>query len=153
LPKPKPTPKPKSKKSDIDDLLKEANKEAVAKPKAKPAPPTDQAPNAPDDPTSGALDGDEDVAKIKSKIESNWSQPASYRPSMQALLLVDLLPTGEVSNVQIKESSGDSGFDNSAEVAVRKSSPLPVPQDPQRFEKYFRKFNFLFCPDCRDNTY
>jgi colicin import membrane protein len=44
-------------------------------------------------------------------------------------------------------SSGDAVFDRSAENAVRKASPLPVPQDKVLFNKDFRVFAFVFKPE------
>ncbi|SMG67316.1 protein containing TonB, C-terminal domains [methanotrophic bacterial endosymbiont of Bathymodiolus sp.] len=49
-------------------------------------------------------------------------------------------------SVVIIESSGNSLFDDSAERAVRKASPLPVPKDPGVF-KQFRSFSLEFAPD------
>jgi hypothetical protein len=48
-------------------------------------------------------------------------------------------------SVVIVESSGNSLFDDSAERAVRKASPLPVPKDPGVF-KQFRSFSLEFAP-------
>lgn len=141
--------KEQEKKKKLDQqkkLLEEAMNESELTPK-KPAPPSELPPNAVDDPAAGTLDGDEDVARIASKVTSNWSRPASYKKGMTALFVVDLMPNGEVMEVKLVESSGDNGFDASAEAAIRKSSPLPVPQDPKRFEAYFRKLNFQFMPE------
>jgi len=44
-------------------------------------------------------------------------------------------------------SSGDPIFDRSAENAVRKASPLPVPQDRNLFNQEFRVFTFVFKPE------
>jgi colicin import membrane protein len=43
-------------------------------------------------------------------------------------------------------SSGDEDFDRSAENAVNKASPLPVPKDKELFAREFRSFQFLFNP-------
>ena len=44
----------------------------------------------------------------------------------------------------ISSSSGDEDFDRSAENAVNKASPLPVPRDKAQFAREFRSFQFLF---------
>jgi colicin import membrane protein len=43
------------------------------------------------------------------------------------------------------ESSGDPAFDRSAEAAVRRASPLPLPANRELFEN-FRSFTFVFKP-------
>jgi colicin import membrane protein len=55
------------------------------------------------------------------------------------------MPSGEVQNIKVVESSGNAIFDNSAITAVKKASPLPLPADPKAAAK-FRNFNFRFSP-------
>jgi colicin import membrane protein len=52
---------------------------------------------------------------------------------------------GEVLDVKLVRSSGYSQLDNSATAAVYKASPLPVPGDPELFEK-FREIRLLVKP-------
>lgn len=80
-------------------------------------------------------------------VVANWSRPPSARNGMQALLMVELVPTGEVVAVTIVESSGNSAFDRSAEAAVRKSRSFEVPTQADVFERYFRRFSLLFRPE------
>lgn len=84
---------------------------------------------------------------IRQLIMQNWSRPPSARNGMQAKLLVELIPTGNVVSVTVLESSGNAAFDRSAEVAVRKVRKFTVPQDSAVFEKNFRKFYLLFKPE------
>ena len=65
---------------------------------------------------------------------------------MQALLLVELIPSGDVISVTLVESSGNSAFDQSAEQAIRQVRRFDVPTENSAFEKYFRRFYFLFQP-------
>lgn len=51
---------------------------------------------------------------------------------------------GNVIAVQVVQGSGNGAFDRSAEAAVRKADPLPVPSG-RLFEK-FRDINFVFAP-------
>jgi colicin import membrane protein len=54
---------------------------------------------------------------------------------------------GTVIDAVVVTSSGDDVFDRSAENAVHKSSPLPVPKDKDLSSKAFKSFKFLFDPD------
>ncbi len=84
---------------------------------------------------------------IYQRVVANWSRPPSARNGMQAKLLVELIPTGEVVAVTVIESSGDGLFDRSAEAAVRKAEEFEVPKETELFERYFRQFSLLFRPE------
>jgi colicin import membrane protein len=45
------------------------------------------------------------------------------------------LPTGEVLDVKLKRTSGNPALDAAIERAIRKSSPLPKPDDPSLFQR------------------
>jgi colicin import membrane protein len=87
------------------------------------------------------------VAQMKREMEQNWSRPPSARTGMQALLRVSLVPTGEVVDVSIVESSGNEAFDRSAILAVEKTERFVVPTDSRQFERNFREFEVLFRPE------
>ena len=87
------------------------------------------------------------VAQIQREIVQNWSRPPSARNGMEALLRVLLIPTGEVVDVKVEDSSGNGAFDRSAVLAVTKARRFVVPTDSQRFERDFREFTVLFRPD------
>jgi colicin import membrane protein len=87
------------------------------------------------------------VAQIQREIVQNWSRPPSARNGMEALLRVLLIPTGEVVDVKVKDSSGNDAFDRSAVLAVTKARRFVVPIDSRRFERDFREFTVLFRPD------
>ncbi len=80
-------------------------------------------------------------------IVSSWNRPPSARNGMQARLVVELIPTGEVATVTVVESSGNAAFDRSAEAAVRRARRFVVPEDLQLFEAKFRRFTLLFRPE------
>jgi len=84
---------------------------------------------------------------IYEAVVANWSRPPSARNRMEAKLLVELVPTGDVVSVTVLESSGNAAFDRSAEAAVRKADRFEVPQDPDVFEEHFRRFTLLFRPE------
>lgn len=87
------------------------------------------------------------VAQIQRDIVQNWSRPPSARNGMEALLRVRLIPTGEVVDVKVEDSSSNDAFDRSAVLAVTKARRFVVPTDSQRFERDFREFTVLFRPD------
>lgn len=84
---------------------------------------------------------------IYQAVVSNWSRPPSARNRMEAELLVELVPTGDVVSVTVVESSGNAAFDRSAEAAVRKARRFEVPKEPDIFEEHFRRFTLLFRPE------
>jgi colicin import membrane protein len=85
--------------------------------------------------------------RIYQQVVSNWSRPLSARRGMQTLLLVELVPTGEVVRVTILQSSGDTAFDRSAEQAVRRVDRFDVPSDSRVFEANFRRLQLRFNPE------
>jgi|TARA_B110000977_G_scaffold87486_3_gene116373 colicin import membrane protein len=87
------------------------------------------------------------VSQIQREIIQNWSRPPSARNGMQALLRVYLVPTGEVVNVVLEQSSGNDAFDRSALLAVRKAERFVVPTQSRQFERNFREFEVLFRPE------
>lgn len=87
------------------------------------------------------------VQQIQADIIRNWSRPPSARNGMEVLLRVFLVPTGELVEVVIEDSSGNDVFDRSALLAVERAEPFDVPGDPTQFERYFRQFTVLFRPE------
>lgn len=87
------------------------------------------------------------VSQIQREIVHNWSRPPSARNGMEALLRVFLVPTGEVVNVVLLESSGNEAFDRSAVLAVQKAERFQVPPGSRQFERNFREFTVLFRPE------
>lgn len=85
---------------------------------------------------------------IARRIEQNWSRPSSARNNMEALLTIQLVPTGRLVSVSVIKSSGNVAFDRSAEQAVRQVETFPEVKDmpPEVFERYYRRFNLLFKP-------
>lgn len=84
---------------------------------------------------------------INQKVQAKWNRPLSARRGMVVTLRISLLPGGEVSNVVTVTSSGDAAFDASAEEAVRRANPLPVPDDLATFNQYFRVITLKFNPE------
>lgn len=81
---------------------------------------------------------------IQQKIYNTWRKPPSAKKGMRCTLRITLRSDGVVINVQIINGSRDDVFDRSATIAVRKASPLPVPNDIKLFNKKFKSFRFDF---------
>ncbi len=78
-------------------------------------------------------------ALILQAISQNWLLPGHVDKTLYAELLIRVAPGGIVLDVQLMKSSGNEGMDRSAQAAVFKASPLPVPSDATAFEP-FRQF-------------
>ncbi|KAA1190110.1 cell envelope integrity protein TolA [Pseudohalioglobus sediminis] len=89
------------------------------------------------------------AALIQQTVTNYWNRPPSARNGMEALLQIQLVPTGEVVSVSVLKSSGNSAFDRSAMNAVEKAGSFPELRNlPTReFEKNFRRFRLLFKPE------
>lgn len=101
-------------------------------------------------------DGDAEAATmtysdaIAQAIVREWSRPPSARNDMQARMVVELTPAGDLLGVEIADSSGNAAFDRAAEAAVRKAARrdrFPVPPERSLFEAQFRRFTLLFKPE------
>lgn len=78
---------------------------------------------------------------ITNKIQRNWLKPSN--PQGTCTLKLKIGPGGIV--IDVSEGIGDPVLCRSAIVAVRKAEPLPVPTDPEVFEK-IRAINLLMDP-------
>jgi TonB family protein len=89
------------------------------------------------------------VSLIQRTVVNYWSRPPSARNGMECELSIQLIPTGEVVNVTLVRSSGNSAFDSSAVNAVQKAGAFPELQNlPSReFEKNFRRLTLIFKPE------
>jgi TonB family protein len=85
-------------------------------------------------------------AGIRQKITTHWKRPETTRRGPATTVRVKLEPGGQVTAAKLVRSSGDTAFDRSVLSAVRRASPLPVPEDPDRFER-FREIEFVFKPE------
>ena len=87
------------------------------------------------------------AAAIKQKVARSWIRPVSAAGGLKCTIQVRLMSDGTVIDATVVASSGDAIFDRSAESAVHKASPLPVPKDKELATKEFASFKFLFDPD------
>ena len=85
---------------------------------------------------------------IQQLLQESWSRPPSARNGMRAVLQISMLPTGELIDVRVTQSSGDAAFDRSAERAVYSAAPfselqsLPI----NVFNANFRTLSLIFEP-------
>ena len=105
-----------------------------------------------DEMTAEMADAVQDVSQvyitgIYLSVVENWSRPPSATNDMQAQVLVELFPNGELNSVGIIESSGHSAFDRSTLNAVRRAAPFVVPEELAIFEASFRSFTLIFRPE------
>jgi colicin import membrane protein len=86
---------------------------------------------------AGATSGDTDAyrARIAAKIKGNVILPLEVVGNPTAEFDVKQLPTGEVIDVKLRKSSGNRTLDEAWERAIRKSSPLPKPDQPEAFRR------------------
>ena len=83
---------------------------------------------------------------IMQKVNQSWIRPSSTSVGSRCTIRVRVMSDGTVIDAEVISSSGDEDFDRSAENAVNKASPLPVPKDKELFAREFRSFQFLFNP-------
>ena len=89
------------------------------------------------------------TALIQQLVQEQWSRPPSARNGMRVVLQIRMLPTGDLVDATITQSSGDPAFDRSAENAVYRAAPfrelqtLPI----NVFNENFRSLSLIFQPE------
>jgi hypothetical protein len=76
------------------------------------------------------------------KVLRNWARPASARAELDCLVAVRQTATGDVISADVVSCNGDAATERSIEAAVKKASPLPVPDNPVLFDPNLR-FRFI----------
>jgi colicin import membrane protein len=133
-PEPKPEVKPPPK---LPDFSKELSRETAD---LKPRPNTQQMANAAAAETEQRAASNKRgladyASKIRGKVRGNIVLPPGIQGNPEAVFEVSQLPSGEVLDVKLKRSSGNPALDSAIERALRKSSPLPKPDDPSLFQR------------------
>lgn len=85
-------------------------------------------------------------ALILQSISQQWILPANVNSQLSCEFRIRLAPDGTVVLTQLSRSSGDAILDRSAETAINKASPLPVPQERELFE-LFRDIQLTVRPE------
>ena len=173
-PKPKPKPKPKAVEPKPQPKPAPAPASQVESPPLEPiaepsesAPEVSQAerlaelqrelmagfedlPDADDQQPKVEVDEVQQVAGLmQARITQNWRRPPSARNGMEVLLIISLVPTGEVVGISVSTSSGSTAFDRSAIAAVERVARFPevTVLSISDFERYFRRFPLRFKPE------
>ena len=175
-PKPKPTPKPKPKAVEPRPEPKPAPTPAPKVEAPPPQPVVEQLESAPEVSQEERLaelqrelmagfedlpDADEQLPNeevdevqqvaglMQARITQNWRRPPSARNGMEVLLIISLVPTGEVVGISVSSSSGSTAFDRSAIAAVERVARFPevTVLSISDFERYFRRFPLRFKPE------
>ena len=82
---------------------------------------------------------------IQEEVRTNWNPPAGDFEGFSVLFTIRVDREGNVTSVTMVRDSGNARFDESAENAIYKASPLPIPGEP-RFYEYLKEFDFKFSP-------
>jgi len=83
--------------------------------------------------------------RISQKIRSRLVVPPGINGNPEAVYSVTLIPGGEVLEVKLIKSSGVPAYDAAVQRAIHAAEPLPVPTDPDLFQK-LREANYKFRP-------
>lgn len=85
-------------------------------------------------------------ALIVNAIGRHWILPDNADSSKSSQFRIRLAPDGAVLDVSLTRSSGDPLLDRSAQTAIYKASPLPVPSDAETFN-LFRDISLTVRPE------
>lgn len=83
---------------------------------------------------------------ITNAIGRQWILPGKVDKNAAAQFLIRLGPQGQVLSAELVKSSGDPALDHSAQVAIYKASPLPIPTSSQLF-KLFHELRLTVRPE------
>ena len=73
------------------------------------------------------------IASISGKVRGNVVLPDGLAGNPEAVVRIVQIPSGDVVDVRLVQSSGNRAYDEAVERAVRRSSPLPLPPSPELF--------------------
>lgn len=85
-------------------------------------------------------------ALIIQAISQHWILPEHVDRQLYSQFRIQLAPSGQVLSVSLIRSSGDPVLDRSAQAAIYKASPLPVPGDAEMFN-LFRDISLTVRPE------
>lgn len=84
---------------------------------------------------------------ITQSIGQNWIVPDNVDKHLSCELIIRVAPGGAVLNVTLAKSSGNPTLDRSAQTAVMKASPLPVPNSDSELFNQFRELKLTVRPE------
>jgi colicin import membrane protein len=85
-------------------------------------------------------------SQIKDQIEKNWAfseQLFRGQRNLETIVVIRILPSGEIQDIWIDKKSGNQYLDESAIRAIKKSNPLP----PREFGLYNYEVKIRFTPE------
>ncbi len=85
-------------------------------------------------------------ALIINAIGRNWILPENTNSGLSSQFRIRLAPDGSLIDVTLTRSSGDPLLDRSAQTAIYKAQPLPVPTDAETFN-LFREISLTVRPE------
>ncbi|MFU2487039.1 energy transducer TonB [Thauera sp. WH-1] len=130
-PEPKPAPKPEPKPAQDDYMAQRLAQETRRAEEAR----LDNLLRQEGARAAAAGDVDRYRNAIATKVRGNLLRPPGLAGNPEAIFEVDQLPSGEVLNVRLKRSSGVPALDDAIERAIRRSSPLPLPENRSLFQR------------------
>ena len=83
------------------------------------------------------------IMQIAQQVENSWLRPVTTTAGQSCEVIVKQTMSGDVIDVRVQACNSDNAFQRSVERAVQKASPLPLPPDPELFE---REIVFKFKP-------
>lgn len=87
-------------------------------------------------------------AEIPYRIQENWAFPSQLAGEIghiEAVIVIKIMPSGEVADIWFEKRSGNQYLDDSAYKAVKKSSPLPPL--PPGYHQAFYNLGLIFTPE------
>ena len=156
-PKPAPTPAPKVEAPPPEPVVEQpesapsvSQEERLAELQRELMAGFEDLPDADEQLPNEEVDEVQQVAGLmQARITQNWRRPPSARNGMEVLLIISLVPTGEVVGISVSSSSGSTAFDRSAIAAVERVARFPevTVLSISDFERYFRRFPLRFKPE------
>ena len=83
--------------------------------------------------------------RIQQTVKNRWKVPAGTEKH-KVTVRISLNASGEVQSAVLTQSSGDDALDASIKAAIL-GGQLPVPDDPEIFQKHFRLLTLSFSPE------
>lgn len=138
----------KEKAEKVQAEMEKKKAEAEAKKQAEAEAAAKQAQAAQNAERQARIAGEVDKYKalIVNAIGRNWILPENVDSTLSSQFRIRLAPDGMVLEVSLTRSSGDPLLDRSAQTAIYKASPLPVPTDPDTFN-LFRDISLTVRPE------
>lgn len=72
---------------------------------------------------------------LASYIQRHWTRPPGMEDDFSCRIRIRQLPGGQIQGYELLESCGNTFLDASVENAIKKSDPLPLPDNPRVFER------------------